>query len=693
MAQEPAAGPGSATDVAPAPSESSTPAGASERPSWRSHALPRLVLPVVAVALFLGLVVAGVSGSSIGALDRKEDDRSLLAGTPRDIRADEYLIQTPNSVGNVRRGLDTDPWFGLVHVDQPVATLGAPSKDWSEVLRPNDWGYFIDAEHGLAWHWWFAFLAGLLGLYALLLTLVRSVPLAASLAVVGAFTPYTGWWSAPSTALLLGYASGAGAAGVLALRARRTAWAALLAVAGGLLAAALALTIYPPWIVILALVALAVVVGQAIDLRVPWRRLLVVGGAAAVSAGGPLGVWYLQHRDAISAIGHTVYPGLRRTDAGQAWLSNILDAPLNPWLAGDAGRTLAPAPGATGYGSYVNLSEASSSWFPVGVLVAALVIVGAALVRDRRSRSADVEATAEDGGEPPVTATFWCVAAVAVLITSWALLPLPSFIGRVTLLDRVPGYRTPIALSLCAVLLVALAGELLRRRRLGRWPAVLLVVGVAVTGAATVWSATKLQWNQDLVSLPLALLSGLALGAGFAVIASGRWRTPAAALLAVYCAASWALVNPLYSGLGPLQDDAIVKAMSAVERQDPGTVVAVYGDYPLGALVAASGAQNLSGTTFYPDPAVMRRLAPTQANLWNNYASYRWVARPGEPATIRQVRGTRMDLLIDPCAPETLSLGMTWTVSLEPIHASCLQPVDTVDSQAVGRVYRYRVQR
>ena len=46
---------------------------------------------------------------------------------------------------------------------------------------------------------------------------------------------------------------------------------------------ALALTLYPPWIVVLALVAVAVLVGQVRDRRVPWRRLVLVGGLAAGS--------------------------------------------------------------------------------------------------------------------------------------------------------------------------------------------------------------------------------------------------------------------------------------------------------------------------------------------------------------------------------------------------------------------------
>jgi hypothetical protein len=52
-----------------------------------------------------------------------------------------------------------------------------------------------------------------------------------------------------------------------------------------------------------------------------------------------------------------------------------------------------------------------------------------------------------------------------------------------------------------------------------------------------------------------------------------------------------------------------------------------------------------------------------------------------------------MDLAIDPCAPDTLNLPMTWTLSQKPIDAPCLRPVDVISSPAVGKVYRYQVIR
>jgi hypothetical protein len=543
----------------------------------------------------------------------------------------------------------------------------------------------------------------------------RSVWLSAGLAVVGAMTPYTGWWSAPSTAMLLGYGAGAAAFALLALRTTRTAAAVAYAAGCGYLLGALAMTLYPPWQVSLGLVLAAVVVGQAVDYRVRPRRVLLTGGVTAVVTGVPLAVWYLQNRDAIAAIAGTFYPGNRISAPGEGSLSRLLSAPLNPWLSGDPGRTLQPAPDATGYAVYTNLSEVSSSWFPLGVVVAAIVAVatlGVVVLLRRRpaaaaadaSEAADDPATGTaaepgpDAAAPPPVVTFGLVTAVTALLLGWALLPLPAWVGAVTVLNRVPAWRLPLAVGLGSLLVVALAGELLRRQRIGRAGGVLLAVamvaGIAWTVQLTLWSETEMPWNHPMVSRPLVALSGLAVAVGFAVVAGGRWQRVVALLLAGYCAWSWALVNPLYKGVGPLDREPITKAMRVVETANPGTIASVYGDSRLSSLVAGSGVQSLSGVTFYPDEAVMQKLAPTQRDLWNNFASWEWIADPTQkPAHIQQVRGTLMRLYINPCAPETLSLGMTWTISQKPIDVPCLRLVDTLPSSRLGTIYRYQVVR
>lgn len=660
---------------------------------------PDLAFVAVVLVVFAVLVSLQLSGTSLASLSLAwRQDPSLVAGTPRSVRADELVIQTPNSVGNARRGLPEEPWFGLVQLRLPAVTLGGPSSDWTTVAKPQDWGYvLLNAARGLAWHWWFSFAAALLGLYALLVVLTGRRALATGLSVVGSFTPYTGWWSSPSTALVLGFGCGAAAAAVSALRARRLRALVLHGLLTAYLLAALFFLLYPPWAISVGLVALAVTLGQAVDHRVGLRRLLVTAGVVLVPLGAALAVWYVENRAAITATLGTFYPGNRVSHAGTAYAATLLDAPVNWWLS-LGWPQLDPNTSER----FINFSELSSSWFPLPVLLVALGVNVWVFRRRSRARAGTV-ASPEPGATAvpaapaqrprPLFATLVAVAAVMALLLGWALLPLPDVVGTVTLLNRVPPVRLPLALGLCAVLLTAASAELLRRRR-PSWPvAFLWALGALSTVGLTVWAARSLPWDDPTGNGVLVALSGLVVGAGFALVAAGVRPALVLPLLAAYCALSWAVVNPLYRGLGVLDRDPLAVAMREWVEANGSGPVAVYGPRTLVPFVVGSGAESVSGVTFYPDEELMRTLAPDQRGRWNNYANYGWVAdASADPAEIAPVRGTAKELRIDPCAPETLDIGIELAVSADPLFFPCLQFLDVVRREA-GNIYRYDVVR
>jgi hypothetical protein len=121
--------------------------------------------------------------------------------------------------------------------------------------------------------------------------------------------------------------------------------------------------------------------------------------------------------------------------------------------------------------------------------------------------------------------------------------------------------------------------------------------------------------------------------------------------------------------------------------------VEVFGDFPTIAKVRIAGLQSLSGTTLYPDAELMARLTPSQEVLWNNYAQYLWSPLPsGSPAAITQVKGTQMNLDIDPCDPVLLvDAHPGWVVSDRPLDASCLTEVHTVQTNGGDEFRIYRV--
>ena len=654
------------------------------------HRLGPWTVVVLGAVLFLGLVAVNVNGSSMAVLGGKgyRSDPALVAGQPRPIRVDEFGIETPLAVSAARQGFPGTMDVGLSATPQTAVAHGAPSWDWSEVFRPQDWGYLVlGPARGLAVHWWFPLLLALGGMVALLTALGVGARLTAALAVVATFTPNAAWWSSPTPALVVGYSALVGACLLLAVRTPDWRRAALAGVGAGVATVCLALVLYPPWAVGAALVIAGLVVGEAIERRASWRSLVAGGVTTLVVALPVLGLWYLANRTAIQAVLATYYPGGRVSRPGEAHLSVLIDAPLNPMFSGARGDTLASVAGPDGY---TNLSEVSASWLPLPLLV---VVVLVAVLRWLNVRARSVVATeaavADDSESAPRRAAtpyaLWGVALAALVLLAWGLLPLPSWTGALVL-GRIPGARITVALGMAAVLLVALVVRLPESRSRAV-ESTLWAAAFVVTIGTTVWSAFQFPWDTSGAAVA-ALALGAVVALGFTAVASGRSARWGGLLLAVFAVWSWALVNPLQHGLGILDRSAVVRTMKSISANDPGMRVLVVDDASV-PLVRAAGVQVVSGVTFFPEAERMQRLAPTQKRLWNNYAQYVWKVVPGtQGVVIEQVRGTLMQISADPCSSEIKALGAKVVVSGKPLTLPCLTEVQHTTSP---RAYFYRV--
>jgi len=641
--------------------------------------------PIVVTVLFVLLVGADVNGSSIGILHAgSRHDPALIAGTPRGIRADEYAITTPLAVSDVRQGFPAKPLVGMTETEQTAIPHGAPTKQWSEVFKPHDWGYlFLGAARGLAVHWWLPYLLALLGVYWLLLSLGFDALTSAALSTATTMTPYNAWWTAPSSVMVVGYATVAAAACCRAISATTPRGRLAYGAAAGAATTALVLTLYPPWVLSVGLVAAAAVVGYAFDARPRLRALVLPVAAFLVVLIPSVTGWYLQNRAAIKVITATYYPGHRLSKAGEASFAYLLDAPLNPLFSGSAGGSLRT----TGVRAATNLSETSAGWLPLPLLLAGIVAL-VVIVVHRRPAADDAAAAEQTSG---VVAGRWTATAVAVVLAvlaAWAILPLPDWTGSV-LLDRVKGTRVPEALALATVLLLAIVGSR-RPGRSNRLVAAGWAAAAIATVALTVWSARQIPWNQAKAPLFTVVVLALLVAVPFALIGSGWFPRVGAVVLAVFAFWSWALVNPLYHGLGPLSTDTLTRAMRTLPGVHSGDRVEVFGKSRTVALVRAAGLQVASGVTFYPNVPIMESLAPDQPHYWNNYIVYTWVPDPGAAVPIHQIHGTSMELHVSPCDPRILSLGIKWAVADRPLQGDCLSPVDVVHTRARD-YYRYRV--
>lgn len=412
------------------------------RRPWRQPRLSAARLWLTAGTLYAALVAGGITGSSLGALVGTSQypnpllDASStvlrLAGSPRSVRSDEWLVlggsalaqvnhQPPFPVVNRLLGLDGQNMMVIGMTGVPVAHV-------STLARPATWGYFfLPLRQALAWHWYFPFFACLLALWSLLQTLAGDRPVRnLGLTLLFCSAPYAAGWS-NWPLYVTAWACGALALALRMLHQPASAVrVALQGVAQGWLLACFALTLYPPWQIPLATLCLLLFAVRAVPVwrsqQGRWAAMPGFGCAALVCAM-LLFAWWAGAQDAIAAMEATVYPGQRAALHGG-------DMPAAALLRGYSNvDTLAHL-----RYSLLNASEFASYFFlflPLGWLAL------------RQVRTA----------EPGLAAALLAFTCFALF---FAVAGVPPLLAQALLWHRVPGPRLDLVLGLTSVLLLAL---------------------------------------------------------------------------------------------------------------------------------------------------------------------------------------------------------------------------------------------
>jgi len=218
---------------------------------------------------------------------------------------------------------------------------------------------------------------------------------------------------------------------------------------------------------------------------------------------------------------------------------------------------------------------------------------------------------------------------------------------------------------------------------------VLLIAGVVISALLSGVAANHTPWAPN--SRP-ALIGVVLVGA----VLAGLWAAAALARPGLFTAGLAALaiagtvaVNPLYQGLGPLVNDPVVQLVTPL-TQNAHPRLAVLGPLAVSELASATGADVLSGLTYYPDGSLWRNLDPGQPDWWNNYAKYVWRYNPAAtPILLSADKGTMKFLDVDLCAPRLRQLQIQWVVSVTQVTAPCLSLQSTTgDSNHLLFLYR-----
>ena len=646
----------------------------------RDDGLPRvsvlLAFPALLLVVGIVLVAIGVNGTSSGALWSQISDAPdphLLAGQPQQIRSDEWNVGTVWTIAQLQQGMPDRTATFPGGMDAAIP-FDLPRLDWSIAFRPHHIGYlFLDVDQGTAWRWWSMGLSLIAASYAFALTVAPRRPLvAAGLAIAFFCSPFFQWWYQSTTFWPVVWGLVAMTALVWSVKSGGRFGAWLWAPVVAYLTVVMAMGIYAPFIIPVAIVVLAFGVGLALEqirggqsvrdfcLRIgPFLIAGIVGTGITLH-------WLLAKADTVSGFLGTVYPGARQTSTGTG---GILSAART--MASSFTDALRDAGGFLG----INSSEASTFLLAGAFLLPVAVWL---VERARHSR----------------TAIPWMTVALVAalgLFLAYTLVPGWDGIAQLLLLDRTTPDRARIGVGVAAfALLVVIIRRLDDSSRVPpRWLGVLsalLFLGsqaaisvavVAVKGPAGLWDSAPTWW-----------MYALATAVAIFLFARGRAVPGTIALVAVSVAGALG-VNPVYVGVLDLRETDVSREVVRLNGATPGTWVGV-GDSVTAAILLESGVEALNGTQGAPAAEMWDAIDPHRRYeaQWNRIGKVWWAVAVGEPV-VTNPAADQIAVSFDACSAFAQA-NVSSVLSSEPISSPCLTEMETFSAGASLIIYSVR---
>ncbi|GAB3941753.1 hypothetical protein GCM10028805_05420 [Spirosoma harenae] len=653
-----------------APTESRQEAGSSERgfELIRFDRPTKLYIGIVA-GLFIVLSLLKIHTLSVAIWNQLIPDgsdlkRGIIAGTPRQIRMDEYAVWVPNTLSNINKGY---PVANETLGGENIALLGAPAKHALMIFKPFLWGhFFLGPEQAIAWQSNFCYFSVLLLSFLLFMLLTGNNFL---LSVFGSVWLYLSsasqfWNGGCDTAI--GMFSLLFVSGAYILFGKQKiigtiGWGLLLAWA----LFSSAILVYPPYQVPLGYTFLILFVTYCLRNKSQFtftaRQLTSVGiGAGAVVLVGAL--FYTSYQDlkpTIDAMMHTVYPGRRSESGGTGFIAN--------WFSDYYSWLISPDKYPK---SWLNICELSH------YLTFTPIIAGSLLVYFIAKRRVD-----------------WMLALLSLWILaqfSWIEYGWPKWLAEGTLMSMSPTRRTQVPMGIAEVMLAIIYLAYLHQNKLlTGFPAKALGVAV-VLGYVTYTAYVNLNDSDGLFKsyqmfMPVVFFTGI--NALLLMNLDIKYRDAIFAGAITLFLLPNLKFNPVEVGLAPITEHALYKTVQDIDKRDPNKRWVVFGSQYISYLVTATGVNLLSGVKTLPARNIMKVLDPVakRDSAYNRYAHtvYQTYIDGKDSVVIQQNFEDGYVVAMDPCSPRFKKLDVKYLIfDREPqaVEVRCAKLINNMGS-------------
>lgn len=566
------------------------------------------LFPILILLLFLTFTMLRISGSSIGAFETvlfgSQQDTSHVAGNPRTIRTDEWVVMSEMVIAQKEAGypsINTNIGNG----QNMNVVLDVPTKNWSQIFRPQNWLFAVAPfENAFAYRWWFTAVLILLSTYFLVLHFSPKRRLIASaIAFSLYFSAFVQWWYLGVTLGTIGYSML-----LILLYAKMITTDSLrakLMYATSTTYAILCFLIllYPPFQIPCAITAFVFALGYTFYIfpgkkkLTGWLKsnvlyiLAILASVAVVSL-----VFAAQNKSTIDAIENSAYPGRRTVQSGGYSKTHLLSGQLAyQHLKEPVSKLYTPQP---------NQSEAATFMF-LGLFL--LLPLTYTLLSKHGFVAPKTSAM------PLLTSLF----AILFIFMGWLFIPHMNVLGLLTKLDLVPQNRLIIGLGLLNTLALIVFVYIYSRYR-ARLPLMQSLFFAGVLFLATVM-VNKLIQNHSPGFIGNIKMVAYAVPMALAAFLLLRGRLNAGILVFMaFVIVSGISVNPLYRGLGPVVNNPLYHAILSTKSDGSRWIVE---DVQFENFAMIAGKKSMSGVFFYPQKELWRNIDGGRSDyLYNRYA-------------------------------------------------------------------------
>jgi hypothetical protein len=639
--------------------------------------LVRNIIVALLILLYVVTSVAKWNGSSTALwrnlVDQQPPKAGLVAGTPKVIRSDEWLVHTPWILSQANQS----PAFPITNRNvgngvMPLLT-NLPVRHWTMLFRPQMWGFFVfDLERAFAFNWNFKWFGILLGGFLFFRVIAPGNNfLALSGAFLVLYSSYIQWFFSTPTCMPEMVAMlffGLWALSVLVRTASR--WAMLGT--GLVLLVAIEQFVfccYPRFQIPLVYLALALAAAGMIA----WRKrfnfdFFRIGTLLAVFllAAIVLCRWYGEVSATIKEVEGLIYPGQTVSTGGSySWSFFIA-----PFLEFSMTEQHFPTP-------LGNPCEAAGFFF-----VAPLLAI--AVLRDAWRKRID----------PLLLATvLFSAAAIYFMVFG-----VPLWLARATGWSHVVSIRVILAVGVASIIglirHLALPVSDKRQSRIFFLPVAAAIVALLLFGCFV--TANRHLGN---FANSVELTGSAIFFATSFVLIWKRFAIASCILLLVPCLYANSLVNPISRGLPGITKSRIYDWFAAVHRNDPGAPWLAIGNEDsrsccLGQFIEATGASVVGSTRCMPDRQLIEALDPQNqfANVHNRYARICFIASNDAEPVFKLTSPDGYRVLLPLRAEWLERLGTGYIVVVDQPNLAVLEGFERVDEQR-GFVLLRRVSR